>query len=283
MQTIDNTAFFNGEYLPLKDIKISPFDRGFLFGDSIYEVIPFFNQKPVGGDIHYQRLLDGLESIGIPSPYKTIEDWHEKMQPMFNPDNEGEMLYIQVTRGVEPSRKHRFPVTVEPTVFAFVMFLEPPIKADYAGAKAYTQQDLRWQRCDIKSTSLMGNILAYHELYQRGAESEEALLCRNGFAVEAPSSNLFAVIDDVIVTPPLDNILVGVTRALVIEDAKRLGLPIVECPISLENLASAQEVWVTNSYEELKPIVMIDDKPVGDGKTGEIWKKLYQAYQERKA
>lgn len=281
----NDIAFFNGEYLPLKDIRISPFDRGYLFGDGIYEVTPIYNNKPLGEKEHYQRLIKSLADVGIKSPY-SIEEWAEKMNPLLNPNNSAEMLYIQVTRGVEPVRKHRFPVTVEPTVFAFVMSIKPPINLDYQGCQAHLLPDLRWQRCHVKSISLMGNILSYHQLYEKGVESDEALLTRtdgkNTFVVEAPSSNVFAVIDDVIVTPPLDNILVGVTRGMVIEDAKRLGLPIVECPLSLENLKCASEVWVTNSYEELKPVVSIDGVPVGNGKPAKIWKQLFNAYQERK-
>ncbi len=278
-------GFLNGDYLPLKDIQISPFDRGFLFGDGIYEVTPIYNNKPLGEKEHYQRLIKSLAEVGIKSPY-TLEEWTEKMNPLLDANNSAEMLYIQVTRGVEPVRKHRFPVDVLPTVFAFVMSFKPPISLDYQGCSAHLLPDLRWQRCDVKSISLIGNILAYHQLYEKGAEKDEALLTRtdgkNTHIVECPSSNIFAVVDDVIVTPPLDNILVGVTRGMVIEDAKRLGLPIIECPLSVENLARASEVWVTNSYEELKPVVKIDGKPVGDGKTGQIWEQLFSAYQERK-
>ncbi len=278
-------GFFNGDYMPLQDIRVSPFDRGFLFGDGIYEVTPIYNNRPLGGTEHYQRLIKSLMEIGIESPY-SIEEWEEKMTPLLDPNNSAEMLYIQVTRGVEPVRKHRFPVDVPPTVFAFVMSFNPPISLDYQGCHAHLLPDLRWKRCDVKSISLIGNILSYHQLYEKRAENDEALLTRtdgkNTHIVEAPSSNVFAVVDDVIISPPLDNILVGVTRSMVIEDAKRLGLPIIECPLSLENLRRASEVWVTNSYEELKPIVMIDGDPVGDGRTGKIWKQLFMAYQERK-
>lgn len=281
MQTTNTTAFFNGHYLPLQDIRISPFDRGFLFGDSVYEVVPVYHQSALGGTEHYQRLINSLEKIGITSPY-SVDEWADKMQPLFSSENAAEMLYLQVTRGVESVRKHRLPVDAEPTVFAFVMPFSPPIDEKYAGCHSHLQQDLRWQRCDIKSTSLMANIMAYQQLHENGVENDEALLVRDGHVVEAPSSNVFIVSDGVIMTPPLDNILAGVTRQMVIDDAKRLSLPIIDAPVTLATIKRADEVWVTNSYEELKPVVKIDNTPVGNGQPGEVWRTLFRAYQTRK-
>lgn len=274
------TALFNDNYLPIEDVSISPFDRGFLFGDSIYEVVPVYDKVALGGTQHYQRLVDSLTAIGINSPYSVLE-WAEKLQPTLF-DVPAQMIYIQVTRGVEPVRKHRLPVDAPPTVLAFSIPFTPPVTVDYAGGHAHFQTDLRWQRCDIKSTSLIGNILAYQHLYQQGVQNDEALLTRSDYVVEAPSSNLFIVKDDAVITPPLDNILAGVTRATIIQQAKQLGLPTLELPLTKAAVKNADEVWVSNSYEELKPLISIDGETVGDGKPGPIWLALFNAYQTLK-
>lgn len=274
------TALFNGNYLPIEDVSISPFDRGFLFGDSIYEVVPIYDKVALGGTQHYQRLVDSLTAIGINSPYSVLE-WAEKLQPTLC-DVPAQMIYIQVTRGVEPVRKHRLPVDAPPTVLAFSIPFTPPISRDYAGGHGHLQTDLRWQRCDIKSTSLIGNILAYQQLYERGTANDEALLTRGDNVVEAPSSNLFIVKDNAVITPPLDNILAGVTRATVINLAKQQGLPTLELPLTKTAVKNADEVWVSNSYDELKPLISIDGEPVGDGKPGPIWLALFDAYQTLK-
>lgn len=277
----NSPAFFNGQYMPLNQVKISPLDRGFLFGDGIYEVVPVYQGKALGGEQHWQRLLQGLQTSGIELAM-TLEDLVQTAQPLLDANEAAQMLYVQVTRGVEASRKHRFPVQAEPTVLMFSSSFTPPISQDYSGCRAWLQQDLRWQRCSVKSISLMGNVLAYHQLWQNGVAQDEALLVRGDKVVEAPSSNLFAVIDGVIVTPPVDNILNGVTRGLVIEQAKALGFEVREQAPAIYDLTRAAEVWVSNSYEELKPVVRLEGKPVGDGKPGPVWRQLFQSYQTLK-
>lgn len=275
-------AFYNGKYLNINEISISPLDRGFLFGDSIYEAIPVYAGKTLDEEGHIERLMEGLNSVGIISPYSSSV-WCSLLEPLLDRQAVAQLIYIQVSRGNETSRKHRFPVACEPNVLMFSNSFMPPIDLNYQGCAGHLQQDLRWQRCDIKSTSLMGNVLAYQRLYRDGVANDEALLVRDGKVVEAPSSNIFAYKDGVIYTPPLGNILGGITRSMNIKLAQNAGLKIVEEAPSCEFIKTAQEVWVTNSIEELKPVTSIDGAMIGDGLPGPIWKKLFHAFQGLKA
>ncbi|MDB4837042.1 aminotransferase class IV [Marinomonas sp.] len=275
-------AFYNGKYLNINEISISPLDRGFLFGDSIYEAIPVYAGKTLDEEGHVERLMEGLHSVGIISPYSSSV-WRSLLEPLLDSQAVAQLIYIQVSRGNETSRKHRFPVACEPNVLMFSNSFIPPIDLNYQGCAGHLQEDFRWQRCDIKSTSLMGNVLAYQKLYQDGVANDEALLVRDGKVVEAPSSNIFAYKNGVIYTPPLGNILGGITRSINIKLAKDAGLKIVEEAPSCEFIKTAQEVWVTNSMEELKPVVSIDGEMIGDGLPGPIWKELFHAFQGLKA
>ncbi|MGB0944819.1 MAG: aminotransferase class IV [Marinomonas sp.] len=275
-------AFYNGDFMTLSQVSISPMDRGFLFGDSVYEVIPAFHGQMLGDFEHFQRLMQSLTKIDLNLPY-SIDDLMSICQPLLSDKNACELIYIQVTRGVEAIRKHRFPVMAEPTVLIYSQPYDVPFALDYQGSHAYFQEDLRWQKCDIKSTSLMGNILSYQQLYQQGHENDEALLVRDELVVEAPSSNLFIVKGKVVYTPPLNNILAGVTRDLVIKLIHEASLELEEITPTKEMLLDADEVWLTNSIEELKPIITIEGKSIGSGKPGPIWQQLFSAYQELKS
>ncbi|MEZ9579919.1 MULTISPECIES: aminotransferase class IV [unclassified Vibrio] len=276
-----SAAFFNGTYTTMDQVRISPFDRGFLLGDSIYEAVPAYDGKMLDYKRHGQRLLNGLNTVGIESPY-TLDGWKEIIEPLIDPSEPAQLLYIQVSRGDEQVRKHRFPVNAEPTVLIFSIPFALPIDENYPGCAGHLQEDLRWKRCNVKSTSLMGNVLAYHELYTNGVALDEALLVRDGYVVEAPSSNLFMVKDGVIFTPPVDNILPGVTRDVTIDIANQQGITVHEEAPTVEMLKDADEVWVTNSMEELKPVITIDGQAVGDGKPGAIWLQLFKGFQALK-
>lgn len=278
---LDVNAYFNGEYMPLSHVSISPLDRGFLLGDGVYEAIPAYNGTLLAGEWHWQRLLNGLQSAGI-NPGLSAEDLNQIAAGLMDAGEPESLLYIQITRGAEAMRKHRFPVTSEPTILMFPIAFSAPISLDYDGCSAWFQDDLRWQRCSIKSISLMGNVLAYRQLFLDGVASDEALLVRDGNVVEAPSSNVFIVSNSEIITPPLDNILPGVTRNLVIALARSEGYVMTERAISKQEVQAADEIWVTNSMEELKPVVMLEGKPVGDGRPGAIWQQLYTAFQALK-
>ena len=293
-------AFYNGDFMTLSQVNISPLDRGFLFGDSVYEVIPAFNGNLLGGVAHFQRLITSLESIGLSLPYSiddllsisqsllakrqpySIDDLLSINQSLLAKRQPNVLLYVQITRGVEAIRKHRFPVKASPTILIYAQPFEVPFGLDYSGSHAHFHEDLRWQKCDIKTTSLMGNILAYQQLYQQGHENDEALLVRDELVVEAPSSNLFMMKNGTIYTPPLDNILTGVTRDKVIQLIKEAGLPLIESAPTKDSILAADEVWLTNSLEELKPIICIDGQTIGTGVPGPIWKQLFSAYQKLK-
>jgi len=282
MTNKNNTpAFFNGSYMAIDQVVISPFDRGFLLGDSVYEVIPVYNGEMLGGEKHCQRLMHGLHAVGIESPY-TPDEWQGIAAPVLLEREAAQLIYIQVTRGDEQVRKHRFPIEAPPTVLIFPVPFSPPVTEHYPGCAGHLQDDLRWQRCNVKSTSLMANVLAYRQLHSDGFTNDEALLVRNKRVVEAPSSNLFMAKNGTIFTPPIDNILPGVTRALVIDIAQRLGMDIREEAPGIDMLKNADEVWVTNSMEELKPITSIDGRLVGRGVPGEIWRRLFKGFQDLK-
>lgn len=282
MHQQDYPAFFNGQFMTVSQVQISPLDRGFLFGDSVYEVIPVYSGQPLAAREHWQRLQAGLNSVAIESPYSTA-DWQRIADQLIDVQCRAQLVYVQVSRGVETSRKHRFPVLAEPTVLMFSIPFEPPTQLDCTGCAAHLQQDFRWQRCEVKSTSLMGNVLAYQQLHADGHGNDEALLVREGKVVEAPSSNLFAVFNREIYTPPLDNILAGISRQLVIDIAQQLGYSLHQQAIPITQLLQADEIWLTNSFEELKPVVRLDGQLVGDGVPGPVWRACFSAYQQLKA
>jgi D-alanine transaminase len=281
-------AFLNGEFLPLSEAKISPLDRGFLFGDGIYEVIPTYKGKMVGFDGHMKRFSDGLGAIEIKVPLST-DQWQSIIDTLVY-ENQAELgdnigIYLQISRGADTKRYHAFPENVEPTVFAFAFTIAPPPVADRKLAKAYTvalTQDLRWQRCHIKSTALLGNVLHFQYGRDQGC-SETILFNGKGEVTEASSSNVFVVLDGQILTPPLDNqILPGITRNIAIQAMKKANLPIAEQIITLEQLKQADEVWLTSSSKELQPVTVIDGKPVGKGEIGPVWEAAQQAYSQYK-
>jgi len=274
-------AFFNGNYTTMDQVRISPFDRGFLLGDSIYEAVPAYDGEMLDYERHGQRLLNGLNTVGIESPY-TLEGWKEVIEPLIAKDQPAQLLYIQVSRGDEQMRKHRFPVNAKPTVLIFAIPFTVPFDENYLGCAGHLQEDLRWKRCNVKSTSLMGNVLAYHELYSNGVANDEALLVRDGYVVEAPSSNLFMVKDGIIFTPPVDNILPGVTRDLTIDIATAQGMTVREEAPTVDMLKNADEVWVTNSMEELKPVITVDGETIGNGVPGKVWLQLFRSFQALK-
>lgn len=277
-----NQVYFNGEYMPMSQVSISPLDRGFLFGDSIYEAIPVYSGKPLAMELHLERLLQGLELVGIET-FQDKTEWEAIIQPLLDSKEAAQLIYMQVSRGVDHTRRHRFPLSLEqPTILIFAIPFQPMMNVTYEGCQAHLQTDLRWQCCNIKSASLMGNVMAYRQLWLDGVANDEALLVRGDYVVEAPSSNLFIVQAGQVITPRLNNILEGVTRNLVLQLARELNIPCVERLISQQELLSADEVWVTNSMEELKPIVKIDNHTIGNGKTGAIWKQLLEAYQTLK-
>ena len=279
MKPMENkTVYLNGQYLPLDDAKVSVLDRGFLFGDGIYEVIPAYGGHLFRLQEHLERLENSLANIRLGNPHNR-EQWAKILQPLLTGDQD-QYIYLQVTRGVAPKRDHAFPEQTQPTVFAMCSPIVPFPGRD-AGIKAVTLDDNRWGLCNIKAITLLANILLRQSAVEQG--SAEAILIKDGYVTEGAASNIFAVIDGILVTPPKGGeILPGITRDVILELALANNIPYSEDIISLEALQSASEIWLTSSTREIIPVVQLDSETVADGKPGPVWKKMHQLFQEFK-
>ena len=275
----NKTVYLNGEYLPLDQAKISVMDRGFLFGDGVYEVIPCYLGHLFHLDAHIERLTASLHGIGMENPYNT-KQWAEIFAPLID-NNENQYIYLQITRGVAPKRDHAFPANIEPTIFVMCNNIVPFAGLD-TGVKAVTMNDSRWQYCNIKAIALLAHLL--HRQTAVEQDCTEAILIKNGFVTEGAASNVFAVINGVMVTPPKsERILAGITRDVILELAEKHSLPYREAEISLDELKTADEIWVTSSTREIIPVVELDEQPVGDAKVGKVWQQInaiFQAYKQ---
>lgn len=273
--------------MPIEEAKISPLDRGFLFGDGIYEVIPSYFGKMVGFQGHIDRMNDGLKAIGIELNW-TDAQWKELCDTLCEKNGAGPLgVYLHVSRGADVKRFHAFPEDVEPTVFAMAFEIPVPKTPDLAtvgkGYALTSTEDLRWQRCQIKSTSLLGNVLHFQEGYEAGSQ-ETLLFNSKNELTEASASNVFVIKDGVIATPIQDNqILPGITRRLIIDILANDGsLTLEERAITLDEVSEADEVWISSSSKEIAPVTMVDGKAVGDGKVGPVWLKAATLYAENK-
>jgi len=273
----DKKIYLNGDYLPLSEAKVSVLDRGFLFGDSIYEVIPVYSGNLFCFEEHLQRLNTGLKAVRIGVTY-TKDELLEIFQPLMV-EGDAQYIYLQITRGVADKRDHGFPLSCTPTVFAMCN----PIASFECeqGVQAVTLDDVRWQLCNIKATTLLANVLLRQRAIDEG--SAEAILIKDGYATEGAASNVFVVIDGVLITPPNSHeILPGITRDVIINLAKANNISIEEDVISLDALQQASEIWLTSSTREILPVTILDHEPVGDGQVGPVWQAmqaLYQAYK----
>ncbi len=275
----DSICYLDGRFVRLRDAKVSVLDRGFIFGDGVYEVIPVFGGIPFRLPEHLRRLSASLAAAMIDNPLSN-EAWTSICTRVVG-DNRGadQSLYVQVTRGVAP-RNHVLTERVTPTVF--VMCSELVIPEQPEPITAVTMDDLRWARCDIKSTSLIANVIAREYAARRGAG--EAIFVRNGIVTEGAASNVFVAHGDVIRTPPLSHdILPGITRDLLCELLAEGPTVIRQSPVSEAELRSADEIWVTSSSRELVPVVALDDEPVGDGRVGPGFDAVRAAYRAYKA
>jgi len=272
-------VYFNTQYIPKEDVKISPDDRGFLFADGVYEVIRAYKGYMFRIDLHLERLARGLQELRIEG--LDMESLAEISETLIqrNKLNEDATVYIQITRGAAP-RKHTFPKTATPpTIYLSASSVHPPLEAWEEGAKAILTPDIRWTRCDIKSVSLLPNILASQEAVEAGAE--EAIFVRNGAITEGSHTNVCAVFDGQLLTHPKNNyILPGVTREVVLPLCSELDIPIKETPIQETELPKADEVMLLGTTTEVMPIVQVNDWQVADGKPGPITRKLQQAFRQ---
>ena len=261
------TCYLNGQFLPLSEARISPLDRGFLYSDGVYEVIPVYSRFPFRIEEHLRRLQKSLEGIRLPNPLAN-DEWRTIIQHLIaQAPFEDQQLYIQVTRGADTKRDPCFPADVPQTVFLFTAPLVSPSAAQReAGVSAITANDIRWARCDLKTVSLLGNVLM-RQLAADGGHAETILL-RDGFLTEGSSSNIFVVKDGIILAPPQDQrILAGISYDLVIELAVNHGAVHAIRPVSEAELRSADELWITSSAKEVLAITRLDDQPVGHGAT----------------
>jgi D-alanine transaminase len=267
--------------MPLSEAKVPVLDRGFIFGDGVYEVVPVYSKVPFRLQEHLARLERSLGAVGIRNPY-TREQWRGYVSGLVERQPfEDQAVYFQVTRGVA-KRDHAFPKNAEPTVFMMSNPLVPPPAAQVEqGAAAITAHDNRWLRCDIKSISLIGNVL----LRQLSAEADavETILFRDGQLTEASASNVFIVKGGVIQSPPKSElILPGITYDVVVELARANALPLEFRGITEAEVRAADELWVTSSSKEVLAVVRLDGRPVGDGRPGPVFRRMYRLYQDFK-
>ncbi len=265
------TAYLNGEFLPIEQAAISPLDRGFLFGDAVYEVIPVRSAEPSLLDAHLQRLERNLNALRISNPHSQTE-WRILIEELASRNGGGNLaIYIQISRGADSGRDHIFPDQVSPTVFAMANTLGD---MDYAGGvKAITLPDNRWGRCDIKATALLANVLARQEAYEAGAI--DAILIWDGAVTEGAVSSVIVVENGELVRRPQGTeVLPGTTTDHVFEVGRSLGLVCRDEIIPESRLFEADEIWLTGATKGVAPVVRLNDQSVGTGSPGPIWKKL---------
>ncbi len=276
-------AYLNGEFLPRDEACIPVMDRGFLFGDGVYEVIPVYGDRLFRLAHHLQRLSSSLEAIRIGNPMGEAE-WQHLLEQVVERNGSGDCsVYLQVTRGVAPKRDHAFPADVTPTVFMMSAPMGTGRDIDSEpGIHAVTLDDIRWDYCNVKAITLLPNVLLRQQAVD--AEAAEAILIKDGFATEGAASNLFIVRKDLLITPPKSpSLLPGITRDLILELAASHGIPFREADISPEELAGADEIWLTSSTREISPVIRLDDRRVGNGTPGPEWRHMARVYQEYKA
>jgi D-alanine transaminase len=272
-------VFLNGEMVAADRACVPIMDRGLQFGDSVYEVVPAYGARLFRLPQHLARLDRSLSEIGMRNPY-TPERWEQALQGLVEQlPGRDQQAYIQITRGAQARRSHAIPERTEPNAFAFTAETpepDPRITAD--GIAAITLDDFRWQRCDIKATTLLANVLSYQQARER--QADEAILVRDDKALEGTASNLFMVAGGLLMTPPNSQYLLpGVTRDLVLLLARRAGLPTAEAEIAVTDLERADEIWLTSSTRELMPVARLNGRAVGNGRPGPIWERMNRDFQ----
>ncbi|MDR3385088.1 D-amino acid aminotransferase [Cupriavidus basilensis] len=278
----EEIVYLNGELTPLSEARVPVLDRGFIFGDGVYEVVPIYAGKPFRLPQHLARLARSLDTIGIPNPH-TDAQWMALIDRVVQANGlADQMVYIQVTRGVA-RRTHAFPKTVTPTVLIMTNPMSLPSAAmREKGVACVTAQDKRWLHCQVKSTSLLGNVLAAQNAVENDAT--ETIQFRDGMLTEASASNVWVVSKGRVSAPPKDNlILEGIRYGWMEELCAALDISLDARRISRDEVMGADEVLLTSASKEILPVVTIDGKTIGDGVPGPVFKKLYAAYQDAKA
>ena len=275
------TVYLNGDYVPLSEARVPVLDRGFIFGDGIYEVVPVYGRKPLRLAQHLARLQNSCDAIRLNNPH-TTEQWTALIGDFIaRQDFADQNLYLHLTRGVA-KRDHAFPKDAPPTVFMMANPLVTPSAEQFeAGVSAITTTDNRWLRCDIKSIALLANVLLRQLAVEAGAA--EAILFRDGHLTEGAASNIFVAKHGVILAPPRDHLLLpGITYDAVIELARAHDVPLEVRTISEAEVRSADELWLTSSTKEVLPITQLDGKAVGSGRAGPLARRMLALYQSLK-
>jgi len=286
---VDYLCFLNGEYLPLNEARVSVLDRGFIFGDGVYDVAPVYGRRLFRFDEHIARLNRSLDKLRIPHP-ATREQWLERCRKLVaalaeKTGAEDQVIYFQVTRGVAP-RDHVMPPGLTPTVFMMVNPMKPPsAEMRHKGVACVTARDFRWERGDIKSTSLLGNVLARQISADHGAM--ETIMFRDGYLTEASGSNVWVVHEGALLGPPKsEHVLEGIRVELLRELCEDCGVAYNLRPIPEADVLSADELLISSATKEILPVTTLDNEPVGHGalrgKPGPVYARLYEAYQRAK-
>jgi D-alanine transaminase len=277
-----STVYLNGEFLPLEQAKVPVMDRGFLFGDGVYEVIPVYSRRPFRLEEHLRRLQASLDGIRLANPHSAAA-WAALVARIIElGDADDQSVLLQVTRGPMEVRNHAFPKVVTPTVLIMGERLAtPPAEQREQGVAAVSAADFRWLRCDLKATSLLANCLLRQMAIDAGCI--ETLLFRDGYLSEGAASNIFMVRNGALLAPPKNHLmLTGITYDVVLELAAAHGLPHEVRDILDEEVRTADELWMTSSTKEVLPIVTLDGHPVGSGKPGPVFWRMYGWYQDFK-
>ncbi|MFM1860388.1 MAG: hypothetical protein RL133_1888 [Pseudomonadota bacterium] len=281
LAAMDAPAFLNGRWCRIQDAKVSVLDRGFLFGDGIYEVVPVYGRKPLDWPLHRARLLRSLEAIQIQTPL-SAEDWDDLIHALIAAEPaQDQFIYCQVTRGVA-KRDHAFPRPIPgPTIFATTSPLKrPDERVRTRGVRALTQPDQRWQRCDIKSIALLANVLAREQAVAAGAQ--EAILFRDGMLTEGAASNIWVVRAGAVYAPkPSGHLLEGIRRSTLPRLAQAHGLAMHWVDIPEQEVMDADELLMTSATKEILAITEVNGRPVGSGAPGPVYTALRRAYDQR--
>ena len=277
----DQIVYLNGKYLPISQAHVSVLDRGFIYGDGVYELVPVYQREPFRLAHHLARLQRSLDGIGLPNPH-TDAQWEALVRSLIGRQpyaNQG--VYFQVTRGVA-KRDHTFPKDATPTVFMMSNPLATPSREVVEqGVAVVTADDNRWHRCDLKTISLMGNVLMRQLAADHGAV--ETVMFRDGFLTEASASNVLVVIDGAIVIPPKDNlILPGITYDATMEFAREAGIPLTVRPVPRAEALAAQEMWLSSSTKEVIAVTTVDGRPFAGGQPGPVFRRMWEIFQSKK-
>tara|TARA_B100001013_G_C24603487_1_gene439960 strand:+ start:266 stop:1123 length:858 start_codon:yes stop_codon:yes gene_type:complete len=277
-------AFFNDGFFPIEEIKISPLDRGFLFGDAVYEVIPVYKKKLFLIDEHLSRLVRSLEETKIPKPQKWDQLKEIFTELIYLNQFSNQSIYLQISRGVESKRSHIPSKKLEPTLFITSSSLPPnPYRKnkDRRGIKASLLEDKRWKRCDIKSVNLLPNVLALNKAHSSGFE--DVIFYEGDEVTEGASSNIFLLFGKEVISPPQSNkILSGITRNYIISLLERLGLNFTEKIVKIDDLFEADEVWLTSSTREVQPVSEIDGKELTlSDPINSYWRKILEVFNNQ--